>query len=303
MASKSPLQHGEAVISKQELIKKQKELGVPLPTIEKDYILGLILACLYRHPLIKDSWVFKGGTCLKKVYFNDYRFSEDLDFTLKKEASINPQDIELCLLESFKVGADLFGLRIDKANISISPFPDKGGMFIQIKIPFQSPLMTSGSLPRVKLDLSKNETLVDSPYTAPLLHAYSDAEQITTLIHSYSMDEIFAEKCRALVERTRPRDLYDIIHLYEKHYASQQSIDNLMKVLKIKFHSRGLTFPADFLQISADQFRSAKEAWLHMLSHQISPLNDIENYLIKYQAISQWLIQNWENKMSAAQKK
>lgn len=281
------------MISKQELIKKQKELGLPLATIEKDYILSLILACLYRHPLIRDNWVFKGGTCLKKIYFSDYRFSEDLDFTLKKEASINPRDIEAYLLESFKVGADLFGLKIDKNNISIAPFPDKGGMFIQIKVPFQSPLMTSGSLPRVKLDLSKAEILVDTPYNAPLLHAYSDVDQITTLIHSYSMDEIFAEKCCALVERTRPRDLYDVIHLYERHYVSQQSVDNLMKVVGIKFRSRGLIFPIDFLRISTDQFHDTKEAWLHMLSHQISPLNDIESYIVKYQYVSHWLNKVW----------
>src|SRR3990167_11233502 len=135
------------MITKQELLKKQKEQGVPLPTIEKDYILGLILSCLYRHPLIKDTWVFKGGTCLKKIYFEDYRSSEDLDFTLRKEASINPKDIEQFLLESFEIGSSMFGLMIDKKNISISPFPDKEGLFIQIKVPTQSPMMTSGSLP------------------------------------------------------------------------------------------------------------------------------------------------------------
>jgi predicted nucleotidyltransferase component of viral defense system len=295
MAFKSPSALGETMIAKQELLKKQKEFGVPLPTVEKDYILGLILACLYRHPIIKENWVFKGGTCLKKIYFHDYRFSEDLDFTLKQEASIQPRDIEIYLLEAFKIGTDLFGLKIDKDNLSISPFPDKEGLFIQIKVPFQSPLMTSGSLPRVKLDLSKTEILVDPPYTSPLLHLYSDAEHVITPIHSYTMNEIFAEKCRALVERTRPRDLYDVIHLYDKYYASQESISHLRDMFGVKFQHKGLSFPADFLQISENKFQDAKEAWTHMLSHQITPLKEIESYVSRYKEISKWIIKNWES--------
>lgn len=47
--------------------------------IEKDYVLGWLLAGIAAHPAL-DGWVFKGGTCLRKCYFETYRFSEDLDF-------------------------------------------------------------------------------------------------------------------------------------------------------------------------------------------------------------------------------
>jgi Nucleotidyl transferase AbiEii toxin, Type IV TA system len=53
--------------------------------VEKDYVLGWILAGIYGHEELAESWVFKGGTCLKKCYFETYRFSEDLDFTLREE--------------------------------------------------------------------------------------------------------------------------------------------------------------------------------------------------------------------------
>lgn len=284
-----PQIYGEAMIPKQELIRKYKEQGVPLPTIEKDYILGLILSCLYRHPSIKNNWVFKGGTCIKKIYLKDYRFSEDLDFTLKENSTIDLPEIEKQLLESFAIGADLFGLIIDKDNISIVPFPDKEGLFIQIKIPFQSPLMSSGSLPRVKLDLSKNETLIDIPHISPLLHEYSDMEDVATSIQSYSMDEIFAEKCRALVERTRPRDLYDVIHLYDNFYHANENIQNFLKVASLKFSHKKLSFPQTFLQIPAGQFEETKESWLDMLSHQIDCLEGIDSYIKKYRIIADWL--------------
>ena len=49
--------------------------------IEKDYVISWILLGLAGSRL-KKSFAFKGGTALKKVYFPDYRYSEDLDFTL-----------------------------------------------------------------------------------------------------------------------------------------------------------------------------------------------------------------------------
>ena len=55
--------------------------GLQMQAIEKDYLLSWILAGISRVPALSDSLVFKGGTALKKCYFGDYRFSEDLDFT------------------------------------------------------------------------------------------------------------------------------------------------------------------------------------------------------------------------------
>ena len=73
------------MINKFEIARKAKEHGLQSFTIEKDYVLGWILIGIQNHPQTRDSWVFKGGTCLKKCFFNKYRFSEDLDFTLLNE--------------------------------------------------------------------------------------------------------------------------------------------------------------------------------------------------------------------------
>ncbi len=58
------------------------KLGLQNSTIEKDYVLGRVLMGIQNNTKTKDSWIFKGGTCLKKCFFDEYRFSEDLDFTL-----------------------------------------------------------------------------------------------------------------------------------------------------------------------------------------------------------------------------
>ena len=58
--------------------------------IEKDYCLGWALKGIAGHPELKEQWVFKGGTCLKKCYIETYRFSEDLDFTVLDPKYVNP---------------------------------------------------------------------------------------------------------------------------------------------------------------------------------------------------------------------
>ena len=70
------------MIDRQEILEFAGEVGLDPNVVEKDYVLGWMLAGIAQHPQTRDTWVCKGGTCLKKCYFETYRFSEDLDFTL-----------------------------------------------------------------------------------------------------------------------------------------------------------------------------------------------------------------------------
>ena len=70
------------MIDRREILAEAERLTLLPNVVEKDYVLGWMLAGIYAHPDISGSWVFKGGTCLKKCWFETYRFSEDLDFTL-----------------------------------------------------------------------------------------------------------------------------------------------------------------------------------------------------------------------------
>lgn len=77
------------MIKPSELQQRATAVGVRDQQIEKDYILSWILFGISKHELLSKLLVFKGGTVLKKVYFEDYRFSEDLDFTLLNSAISN----------------------------------------------------------------------------------------------------------------------------------------------------------------------------------------------------------------------
>ena len=74
-----------------EIQQKSREVGVRDQQIEKDYVLSWILKGIAQHEQLSKAIVFKGGTVLKKIYFEDYRFSEDLDFTLLNKEIPNEQ--------------------------------------------------------------------------------------------------------------------------------------------------------------------------------------------------------------------
>jgi predicted nucleotidyltransferase component of viral defense system len=74
---------GPAMIARAEVMELAARLSLRPDIVEKDYVLGWLLAGIGQHPDLRDTWVFKGGTCLKKIHFETYRFSEDLDFTLE----------------------------------------------------------------------------------------------------------------------------------------------------------------------------------------------------------------------------
>jgi predicted nucleotidyltransferase component of viral defense system len=66
------------MIDRAEILAVATDLSLSPEVVEKDYVLGWLLAGIYAQPSLAENWVFKGGTCLKKCYFETYRFSEDL---------------------------------------------------------------------------------------------------------------------------------------------------------------------------------------------------------------------------------
>ena len=86
------------------LLKEQGGLRIPERVLERDYCLSWFLVGLSRSPL-KERLLFKGGTALKKCYFPDYRFSEDLDFTLGKqvELEIIQRELEVTFAEAHRL--------------------------------------------------------------------------------------------------------------------------------------------------------------------------------------------------------
>ncbi len=91
------------MIAKNEVLRLAKSLNLRPETVEKDYVLSWMLFGVNANQNLREKWMFKGGTSLKKCFFETFRFSEDLDFTLSDPIHFNKQ----FLLREFHKIADL----------------------------------------------------------------------------------------------------------------------------------------------------------------------------------------------------
>lgn len=74
---------------RREILDLATQTSLTPHVIEKDYVLGWMLAGIYAHEKLGNTSIFKGGTCLKNCFFETYRFSADLDFTLRNGAHLD----------------------------------------------------------------------------------------------------------------------------------------------------------------------------------------------------------------------
>lgn len=75
-------------------LAKEGGRRIPESVLERDYCLAWFLEELAVSDL-RTTLGFKGGTALKRCYFGDYRFSEDLDFTLIAHVSLDDLKLRL----------------------------------------------------------------------------------------------------------------------------------------------------------------------------------------------------------------
>lgn len=100
------------MISKQEIMDFAREFSLTPHIVEKDYLLGWVLYGIYNHSALKQDWIFKGGTCLKKCYFETYRFSEDLDFTITDAVHLQEPFLKKTFMEIAENVYALSGIEI-----------------------------------------------------------------------------------------------------------------------------------------------------------------------------------------------
>lgn len=265
------------MIGKAELLETAAALRLNPHIVEKDYALGWALAGIFAHEELAGKWVFKGGTCLKKCYFETHRLSEDLDFTLIDRAHID----EIFLKRAFNEVADWIyersGLEFPPDSQDFEIFNNqRGHQICQGKLSCRGPVSpSSGGLPRVKLDLTADEHLVLPPVKRPVFHPYSDAPDGGIEALCYAYEEAFGEKLRALADRARPRDLYDVVNLYRNAEARPEPAV-LLDVLRKKCAFKGIPVPRmeDIEAHKAD----LEGSWSSMLAHQLPDLPPVESF-------------------------
>lgn len=277
------------VIGRDEIREFAREWQLDVHVVEKDYVLGWLLAGIAAEPEIRDGWIFKGGTCLKKCYFETYRFSEDLDFTVRDAAHLD----EAYLLDTFNRIADWVyeqcGIELPRDLRRFEVFGNpRGHSAVQGRVGYRGPYARAGDAPRIKLDLAADEVVVLDPVRRPVHHPYSDQPEEGIEVLCYAYEEVFAEKMRALAERQRPRDLYDVIHLHRRSESGHESA-LVRSTLARKCEFKGIPVPT-LQQLSERPERQAMEAeWDQMLAHQLPVCPPFAEFWAELPRVFEWL--------------
>lgn len=256
------------MIGEAELRRQAASWGVDPMVADLDYSLGWFIAALYSANPSAERLYFKGGTCLRKCYFGDYRFSEDLDFTAA--ARFDPERLQRWVARAARWSAEHDGPDFEAGAPFVETLQDEyGSESYQVRVYYRGPLQWGGSPRAIRLDVTRDEVLQSPPEIRPLLHPYSDVASLgAPSIPCYALVEVLAEKLRAISGQRRfavSRDLYDIHRLLQIGV----SVADLLPLLAAKFAARGVNLAAlDIPQFEARRAAFATD-WERRLSYLV----------------------------------
>ena len=252
-----------------------------------DYALGWFLAGLLRQPYVAERLLFKGGTCLRKCYFSDYRFSEDLDFTLRR--SLDVSGLQAAVEEVRRWSRESSGPDFEATPARFEVINDEYGQeSLQARIYYRGPLQWSGPARVIQIDVSRGENVVFPSENHRLIHVYSDSDMVDQVeVACYSLAEMLAEKVRAIGGQRRfavSRDLYDIYRL------SQQGVKaaTVRGALPAKFVAKGLNLSSFSMERLAERRQAMEADWDRRLVH-LFPAGQLVAFDTAWQALVEFM--------------
>ena len=169
---------------------------VPWPTleqVEQDLVLSRLIVEIASHPLLGDELVFRGGTCLHKVWLDrPWRYSEDLDYVRRSPGGVGR------VLDAIREVAAIMGF--DRVHTDVRRHP---------KVRLDSTFVRGGRM-RIKIEMNTSERSSARPTVTKGFDVdsrwFSGAADVAT----YALEELAATKIRALFQRKKGRDLFDL---------------------------------------------------------------------------------------------
>ena len=256
------------MIHQREISKKAYQEQKQDRVIEKDYVITWLLLGISRSPLEK-LLAFKGGTALKKLYFKDYRYSEDLDFTVLEKT--RREKLQVYLSGVFNDLEKEAALAFQRNEGTTEERADSTTLYVQFAGPLQG---VTGSRD-FKLDFTFNEKLVYPLSRRRILASYSDCAGVDRTLAAYSLEEILVEKLCALIGRTEPRDLYDAHFLLRLGNIDYLSVP---EGFKSKAEHKGID-PRKISTALLEREPTMSRLWDNRLSLQVDALPQFKRVL------------------------
>lgn len=161
--------------------------------VEQDLVLSRLIVEIANDPLLGEELVLRGGTCLHKVVLREpLRYSEDLDHVRASHGPIGP------LLDAIREIADGLGMDV---NTDVGSFPKA-----RLRAPFES----GRGLMRVKVEINTYETSPARPHYRATYRVDSTWWSGSADVLTFQPEELVATKLRALFQRKKGRDLFDL---------------------------------------------------------------------------------------------
>lgn len=274
------------------LDRERKKSGLTFETIQQDYLLSWLLSGLYEHPSLKEQLIFKGGTALKKCYFGNYRFSEDLDFSvissIPKKEKLLAAITEACKIAERKMNefaeVRLLVERYEEKNTH--PF-EQEAFKIRAQFPWHREPLTSA-----KIEITMQESVLFPTMTKQMIHPYD--EEIDTPIQTYSLEEIVLEKLRAILQKTkklheegrdrsRVRDYYDLWRIFTT-FESELYFDKFSLLLQKKCDPKKVLFTGAESFFDPVMMETVKRTWNQWLGNLVSDLPECSRVISELQA-------------------
>lgn len=248
-------------------IKEATKIG--WESIEQDYVLSWVLFGISKVEKLRSTLIFKGGTALKKCYFGDYRFSQDLDFSVQGD---HPRGDDLLFLigEACRFASDTADTLefLYKRYPERAPHPEEQEAFdIRARLPWQRDFLTN-----VKVEVTTREQVLLKPAEKAIIHGYG--ENLDGTILTYQLEEIIAEKMRAILQfakklhergwaRSRVRDYYDLWRILGD-YGEQIDKAILPALVNQKCENKSITFQRvdDLFEVRLIEHLIEWERWL-----------------------------------------
>jgi predicted nucleotidyltransferase component of viral defense system len=234
--------------------------------LERDYCLAWLLNALAESDL-RPVLAFKGGTALKRCYFAEYRFSEDLDFTLREALPFD--EIRARLEHVYAAVQEQSGILFTFDRQDPRVRLNTHTFYVR----YAGPLPGNND---VKVDITIEEVLSFPLAERPVLRGYPEFADLPDdrSILVYSLNEIAAEKTVALTDpaRNEPRDLYDLWYLAENR---EIQLDHIVPAIcqKLEFREK----PCEGLQAAlAHKEARLRALWNTRLAYQMAALPPFE---------------------------
>ncbi len=232
--------------------------NIPPEIIEKDYFIELVLFYFSKNSSLYENIIFRGGTALKKVYFPEYRFSEDLDFVIDSKKEINVyKEVIIQILQ--KISSD-YPIKIDTRSMFER---DRLQLFIIYDI-----IPDIRGIKELKVDILQ-EYYIPKHERKRLLFSYPEFINKNSVLETYVLESVICDKIgRILDVDNEPRDLYDLWYLLKLNL----DINTVRKEFKNKYGYE-IIIPNLLREIVKDDYR---QNWGNRLIYQIFDLPDFD---------------------------